>query len=68
VVPVSAQIGFLFRDDDQMADAGGDVLVAPGTEVRLGRLEWMDDPGGYLGIRAHKMRAAATMNAAATYT
>jgi len=55
-----------------MADADFDVLVAPGTQVLLGRLERMDDAEfdvlRYRGIRAHRMSAAATRKAAATYT
>jgi len=74
-MPVAAQVGGVERNDHDVADPDGNVLVAAGAEVRLRGLVRMDPPdldcvlpsvAGQRGIRAHNSRRATTRNAAAT--
>ena len=72
-MPVAPPFRIVSRDDDEVADAFADLLVAAGAEVRLAGLERMDAPDidvlcGYLGISAHSTRAIVIANAAATRT
>jgi len=73
-VPVAPQVGILEGYDDQVGEAGHDVLVATWAQVVLGRLVGMDPPDldslvrRYLGISAHNTRASVTAKAAATST
>jgi len=73
-MPVPAEIRRVERHDDDVADAGDDVLVAARAQIVLGRLVRVQDADLHLadasqrGIRAHKINSAATTKAAATYT
>jgi len=71
VVPVAAEIHRIERDDDEVPDARGDLLLAAGAEVGLGGLERLDAPNLDLvqrGMIAHNRMSATTTNAAATST
>lgn len=50
-VPVPAEIGFSEGDGDHMPQPRWDVAVAPGTDVHLVRLEWLNEPG--FGVSPH---------------
>ena len=68
-MPVPAQVGGVVGDDDEVADAGLDDLVAAGTQVALGGLVRLDPPDVdlvYLGNAAHNTRRAMTARPAAT--
>jgi hypothetical protein len=69
---MTAQVGFVKGHHDEMADADGDVLIAAGAQVRLGRLVRVDpadlDVLAQRGISAHNKQTATTRKAAATYT
>jgi hypothetical protein len=71
-VPVAAQIGCIGGNHHEMTGPRQDVLKAPGTEVRLVRLERMDladlDGSAQRGINAHSRMAAITANAATRST
>ena len=47
-VPVAAQVGRVDRHDDLVAHAGGDLVVATGTAVRLDRLVGLDVAHGHV--------------------
>jgi len=69
---VAAQVGIERRDHHQVPGAGRDLLLTPGAEIGLGRLERVDqadlDRSVQRGISAHTRRRAITANAAATMT
>jgi hypothetical protein len=71
VVPVTPEVHRVERNDDQVPDAGRDLLLAAGAEVGLGGLKGLDPSDLDLvqrGIIAHSRTSATTTNAAATST
>jgi hypothetical protein len=69
---MSAEIGGIGRHDDEMPEAGSDVLLAPGADVGLEGLERVDAANLHRpvqrGINAHSNSPAMTATAAATMT
>lgn len=64
-MPMSAQIRSILRNDDDVADALLDRLLAEGTDVDLRCLIWLD--GVYdLGAERHPSNAHATTPAVMT--
>jgi hypothetical protein len=49
-VPVAAEVGGVEGDDDEMAEALGDLLVAAGAEVGLQRLAGLNTPDFNLAV------------------
>lgn len=74
LVPVAAEVSGADGNDHEMPEAGLDLLVAAGAQVRLDGLERLDGADldrvptvrPYRGIRTHNSRAATTMKAAAS--
>jgi len=69
---VSTQIGSIGRHDDHMAGPGWNLLLAPGADVSLDRLERLDpadlDRANQRGINAHNSNPATIRPANATIT
>ena len=70
VVPVPPIVGVRGRNGDDMAHAFGDVLLAAGAEVQLGRLVRLDAPDLHLivGVAPHQPRKAQANSSAHTTT
>jgi hypothetical protein len=72
LVPVAPEIRGVERHHHDVAGARADLLQAPGTQVRLVRLERMDHPdldrSGYRGMIAHSRIITMTAKAAPTMT
>lgn len=56
-MPVAAQVGRAHGHDNQVADTGGDLLLAPRAHIGLARLEGMDAPN----LHVVSSRRAATV-------
>lgn len=72
-MPMTAEVRRVEGDDDEMARAGRDVLVAARADVALGGLVRLDASDvdvvrGHQPSKAHTTRAMQTMSAAATIT
>jgi hypothetical protein len=68
-VPVPTVLGHVERNDDEVADADGNVLQATGAQVGLARLERMDERDlevVVLVVAAQPSAAHSTSNATTT--
>src|SRR5205823_6309737 len=70
LVPAAPQVRGVAGHDDEVAGAGGNLLVAARAGVALHRLEGVDQPDldVYLGRRAHSTCTRMTAMATATST